>query len=71
MSNTTQLNPTLNTSGAAEYLGLAESTLEKMRVTGDGPAFVKLGRAVRYRISDLDAYLAERVVSSTSQKVAA
>jgi predicted DNA-binding transcriptional regulator AlpA len=62
---------TVDTEGASRHLGLAVSTLEKMRVYGDGPPFVKLGRSVRYRISDLEAYLAGRVVESTSQKVAA
>jgi hypothetical protein len=28
----------------------------------DGPPFVKLGRAIRYRIADLDAFVAARVV---------
>jgi predicted DNA-binding transcriptional regulator AlpA len=62
---------TVDTEGAARHIGLAVSTLEKMRVTGEGPQFVKLGRSVRYRVADLEAYLAARVVSSTSQKVAA
>jgi predicted DNA-binding transcriptional regulator AlpA len=56
----------VNTKGASEHIGLAESTLEKLRVTGEGPAFVKLGRAVRYRICDLDSWAAARVVTSTS-----
>lgn len=62
---------TVDTKGAAEQLGWAPNTLEKRRVTGDGPPFVKLGRSVRYRVSDLEAYLAARVVASTSQKVGA
>lgn len=57
-----------DTDGASDYTGLAVSTLEKLRVTGGGPRFVKLGRAVRYRITDLQEYLAERVVESTSQR---
>ncbi len=62
---------TVDTEGASRHLGLAVSTLEKMRVYGDGPPFVKLGRAVRYRVSDLETYLADRVVESTSQQRAA
>lgn len=58
----------IDTGKAAHHLGLAQNTLEKMRVRGDGPQFVKLGRAIRYRVSDLEAYVAERVVSSTSQR---
>ena len=41
----------------AEYLGLAISTLNNWRHNGEGPGFIKLGRAVRYRQSDLDAYI--------------
>ncbi len=61
----------LNTEGAARYLSLAESTLEKARVTGSGPRYLKLGRAVRYRLCDLDAWMAQRTVASTSEQVAA
>ncbi len=65
-------NPhTVDTNGAAAYIGLARNTLEKLRVTGGGPRFVKLGRAVRYRVSDLEAYVAARIVESTSAPIAA
>ena len=62
---------TVDTEEAARHLSLAPNTLEKMRVTGNGPRFVKLGRAVRYRLSDLESYIADRVVSSTSEQVSA
>lgn len=58
---------TVDTEGASQHIGLAVSTLEKLRVSGGGPQYVKLGRAVRYRISDLEEYLAERVRENTSQ----
>jgi predicted DNA-binding transcriptional regulator AlpA len=58
---------TVDTEGASRHIGLSVSTLEKLRVYGDGPPFVKLGRAVRYRVADLENYLAARVVTSTSQ----
>lgn len=57
----------LDTEAAARYIGLAASTLEKMRVAGGGVPFVKLGRAVRYRVCDLEQYLADRVRDNTSQ----
>ena len=54
---------------AAKYVGLAQSTLNKLRLTRDGPPFVKVGlRAVAYRRSDLDAWLASRVCRSTADK---
>ena len=57
----------LRTPEAAEYLGLAASTLEKKRLTGDGPEFVKLtSRAVGYDIRALDAWLDTQCRSSTS-----
>lgn len=63
------LNIALNTDQAALYLGLARPTLEGMRCRGGGPPFVRYGRkAVRYRLSDLDAWMAERTFSNTSQR---
>jgi hypothetical protein len=59
--------PPLDTLGAAAYTGLAASTLEKLRVYGGGPRYLKLRRLVRYRPADLDDWLAERIVSSTSE----
>ncbi len=61
----------VDTKGAAERIGLAVKTLENMRTRGDGPKFMKLGRAVRYRLADLDAWMAARVMSSTSERAAA
>ena len=60
----------LDTSEAAARVRLSKPTLERLRLTGNGPAFVKLGRAVRYRKADLDDWLASRLVRSTSQEVA-
>ena len=61
----------LDTPGAAEYLRLSTPTLERLRLTGNGPAFAKLtpGRrgSVRYRRTDLDSWLASRLVRSTSE----
>jgi predicted DNA-binding transcriptional regulator AlpA len=58
---------TLNTTAAARYIGLSKSTLEKARIYGGGPPFVRVtSRAVRYRVLDLDAWMHERLVSSTS-----
>jgi excisionase family DNA binding protein len=51
---------------AAKLLRLSERTLERLRLTGGGPRYVKCGRSVRYRECDLDAWIAARVVSSTS-----
>jgi len=48
----------LRTPEAATYVGRSESSLEKWRLTGDGPRFIRLGgRAIGYDIRDLDAWL--------------
>ena len=49
---------------AAEFLGFAEKTLEKDRCTRElGIPYVKLGRSVRYRMADLQQFIADRVVA--------
>lgn len=53
---------------AAEALSLSPSTLAKMRLSGDGPNYCKMGgRRVGYRPADLEAWLAARVHRSTSE----
>ena len=48
----------LRADAAARYVGLAPSTLAKMRVRGDGPPFSKAGaRVVVYDVRDLDDWL--------------
>ncbi len=61
----------VDTEGAAKHVGLAVSTMEKLRVYGDGCPYSKRGRSVRYRISDLDAWMAGKLIESTSQRAAA
>ncbi len=55
---------------AADYCRLSPRTLEKKRVAGGGPPFVKLGRSVRYSKADLDAWMAQNQKSSTSDSAA-
>lgn len=52
---------------AAAYTKMAVPTLERFRLTGEGPMFAKLGGSVRYRRCDLDAWIESRLVRSTSQ----
>lgn len=60
----------LNTPEAARYVRLSKPTLERFRISGDGPAFLKLGGAVRYRKADLDEWLESRITRSTSEVAA-
>jgi hypothetical protein len=56
----------LKSDAAGELLGLSAHTLAKMRMTGDGPRFIKLGAAVRYSFTDLQEFVARSVRHSTS-----
>jgi hypothetical protein len=56
----------LRTEGAASYVGLTASTLEKKRLDGSGPEYVKLGRTVTYDVRALDAWLDANRRKSTS-----
>ncbi len=57
----------LKTAEAARVLGLSASTLSKLRLTGSGPSFRKLGRAVRYAPLDLQAWADAHSRRSTSE----
>jgi excisionase family DNA binding protein len=41
----------------AEYLQKPDRTLEQWRYRGVGPRFIKVGRDVRYRWADVEAWL--------------
>lgn len=47
----------LNEIQAASLLNLSSRTLQAWRLTGTGPAFVRAGRAIRYRRQDLVAWI--------------
>lgn len=47
----------LTTAEAAQFLSRAENTLRIDRIHGRGPAYRKIGRSVRYSMSDLLAYV--------------
>ena len=53
---------------AAARVGLSKPTLDKLRVYGGGPPFLKLGRRVVYDPSDLDQWLSSHRRHSTSDE---
>ncbi len=61
----------LTTEQTSDFLQVSESFLRQSRMEGKregrtpGPPFVRIGRAVRYRLSDLDAWLSEHRVEVT------
>lgn len=51
------LEPMLTTSELAEYLGLHVQAIYDLRADGRGPAGIRVGRELRYRISDVRSWL--------------
>lgn len=51
-----------DTHGASRVLDLSVVTLAQWRMKGLGPAFYRFGRQIRYRIADLNEYMASRRV---------
>lgn len=64
--NPTSSHRNLSVGAAAQHLNVSESFLNKLRVTGKGPIFAKLGSRCIYRILDLDEWLAARRRTSTA-----
>lgn len=54
----------LTVAEVAEYLGVAVELIYRWNTAGTGPARIRVGRTVRYRPSDVEAWLTEHTVSS-------
>ncbi|MCA9564820.1 MAG: helix-turn-helix domain-containing protein [Myxococcales bacterium] len=54
----------VDTDRAAELMTLSPSTLTRWRGKGKGPPFVRLGSRVMYRVSDLEDWIATRLIRS-------
>jgi hypothetical protein len=52
----------------AEFLGLSERTMERLRLEGRGPGFYKFGRRVMYRWCDVLAWANAQRRTSTSDR---
>lgn len=58
------MNALLDETAAAHALCLQPRTLSRWRWGGKGPPYCKIGGAIRYLISDLDAFIAENRVAA-------
>jgi len=52
---------------ASGILGMARQTLANWRHLQKGPCYVKSGRAIRYAVSDLLAYMESRKIGTQDQ----
>lgn len=57
----------VDTKVAADFMDIKHLTLQNWRSTGKGPKFIKVGRSVRYRLSDLKAWLEAQTRNHTGE----
>ena len=59
----------VDTAQAAQILDINERTLTNWRSTGKSPKYIKIGRSVRYRLSDLTAWIEAQTRNHTGEVV--
>jgi len=57
----------INQSELSTYLNKSEAWCERARWLGTGPPFVKLGRSVRYRLSDVKEYVDSNLILTNKE----
>ncbi|TGS61807.1 DNA-binding protein [Mesorhizobium sp. M3A.F.Ca.ET.174.01.1.1] len=62
----------MRTPAAAAYISKSPSWLNKSRLDGTGPSFMRLGSTIVYDSADLDAWMAsKRVAANDNAQIAA
>jgi len=67
MNENTQSHRLLNEGELADHLNVSKKLLQKMRGEGTGPKYIKIGRLVRYRKTDVEIYIEDASRSFTTQ----
>jgi len=57
----------LDESQTAHYLNMSASFLRKARLKRTSPPYIKIGRVVRYRMSDLQEFVENRIVMPSNE----
>jgi predicted DNA-binding transcriptional regulator AlpA len=60
--------PVLTEKYAAPYTGMSTAWLRQARIRGIGPAYIRVGRSIRYRVADLDAWVAAHRVDTRDSR---
>lgn len=63
---TVSLPRLMNQRDFANYVGKSTAWCERARWAGQGPKFIKLGRHIRYRAEDVEAWINGNVRTSTT-----
>lgn len=57
-----------NEHDAARVISCSVALMRKWRLFGEGPTYCKIGRLVRYRQADLDAFLEAHLVATDGRR---
>lgn len=68
MNTNTVADPAHDEDELAARLRISVKTVQKWRQTNRGPAFIKVGRLVRYRESAIQAWLDAQTRTNTTQQ---
>ena len=65
--NGVEVKVTLTEKETSDYIGMSVSWLRQARMNGNknAPPFLKIGKSVRYRKNDLDAWLETKLQTNT------
>ncbi|MFN4164345.1 MAG: helix-turn-helix domain-containing protein [Ferrovibrio sp.] len=58
-----------STAEFAQFLGVHEQSVVRLRWQKRGPAYLKTGKIVRYRESDIQAWLAKLTIASDGKPI--
>ncbi len=61
---TEQYDRLLNQKEVAEWLGMSEAWLEQCRFRGIGIPYIKIGRACRYKKSEVQRWIDDHIVAA-------
>lgn len=61
--------PLLTTKQAAALLNIKPGTMAIWRLQGKGPRYLKISKAVRYSVNDLNEFIDQSVRASTSESI--
>jgi hypothetical protein len=59
---------TLSCADTSHYIGLGLWWLKQARRKGTGPAYIRIGRTIRYRVADLDAWLLKHRIETRESR---
>ncbi len=65
--NATTIQKTVSRTEAAGILGVRVNTLAVWAHAGRGPAYLKIGRTVRYDVTDLERFMQQGRVRTSEQ----